>query len=681
MGSVMAIISKAVFEKTMRGMVPGEIPSLSSYRSTHRALEPLAEGGSLYLVTVRPKDTLWLVGVLRDPERDEKGWSAAPSVTPITDITRLKSKLRFASGKKLSTKKGALGMSLQTPRQLRAEDIALLEGATGGSSEDRPRADLVRAVDALGQGKPTLGLLLAAWRKTPSARLGAAIEYYAPDEDEVGEAIAGLAGQPSKELIKRVQGLAQLEPDPRVASALVDLVEKPPFTSQAMKKMWTSLFGQLVEHHVDPRSLARLRAVQLERTFGSTNMAAWMADRLAETIAQLEAHFAAGEPLLPDDEALEGLLPREEDQPARIEAAAGRKDRTGEQLLAEIAENLDDDAPRLVYADLVAEQGDAARAELINLQIQRAASGVPADPGEAKLVRKHAARWLAPIVPVLKKGAWTFERGFLDSCTIYPRKGKALELAGHPLWATVREVQLSETGDPAPIITHPVMRNLRTVVLWAYPRGLAGLLDSDAPVERLLGLFLPNARREPSLWHALIECKRLPRLRLVHCSGARPEDARELWSGGLARPGMKLVFAMYGHQVGPFWLELLGAGDDPAPAITLTTYNAEFHVDRKSRALTCTLAPDSVADGLWDVGLAFGLAGTGDGGSIGEGRLRRVALRVPEGGVTGELRITRPFETLVELQAALKDRCKRLGAELAIEEGRWEMVYEGPRRR
>jgi len=535
--------------------------------------------------------------------------------------------------------------------------------------------DLRRAVEALAGGKPTLDKLLAAWRETPSARLGAAIEQHAPRDDEVGRAVAGLQGQRTKELTRRVQALAELAPDPRVASALAGLVEQPPFTSQAMKKMWTSLFAQLVDHHVDPRNLERLRAVRLERTFGATNMAAWMTDRLAETTARLEAHFAAGEPRLPGDEALEALLPGEEDRPSRTEP--GREQRTEEQLLAEIAENPDDDAPRLVYADLVAEKGDAARAELINLQVRRAASGGPADPREDKLLRKHAARWLAPILPVLKKGVWTFERGFLASCTVYPRKGKALELAGHPLWGTVREVQLSETGDPAPVITHPVMRNLRTVVLWPYPRGLAGLLDSDAPVERLLGLFVPNVLRDARLWHDLVECKRLPGLRLVQCSGARPEDARELWSGGLARSGARLVFAMYGHEVGPFWVELLAG--DPKPAVTLTTFTAEFEIDRRSRSLTCTLASDRAADGLWDVGLAFGLMGAGEGETIGKGQLKRVTLRVPEGGVIGKPRITRPFETLVALQAALEARCKQLGARLKIEEGEWERTYSGPR--
>ncbi len=52
MGSVLAIISKAQFEK-LAGKKPvlGSVLALSEYTSTHAALEPLAEGGALYLTS------------------------------------------------------------------------------------------------------------------------------------------------------------------------------------------------------------------------------------------------------------------------------------------------------------------------------------------------------------------------------------------------------------------------------------------------------------------------------------------------------------------------------------------------------------------------------------------------------------------------------------------------------
>jgi hypothetical protein len=67
-------------------------------------------------------------------------WRGARNRHAITDIGALRDKLRFQSGKGIQAKKGALGMSLQTPRVLTAEDSALLLQAAGESQDnERPR--------------------------------------------------------------------------------------------------------------------------------------------------------------------------------------------------------------------------------------------------------------------------------------------------------------------------------------------------------------------------------------------------------------------------------------------------------------------------------------------------------------------------------------------------------------
>jgi len=69
MPSVFAVVSKAIFEKQAKGLAAGDVWPTNRYASRNAALEPLANGGSLYLVTVRPNDVLWLlwlVAVLRD---------------------------------------------------------------------------------------------------------------------------------------------------------------------------------------------------------------------------------------------------------------------------------------------------------------------------------------------------------------------------------------------------------------------------------------------------------------------------------------------------------------------------------------------------------------------------------------------------------------------------------------
>lgn len=119
MPDVLAIVSKAIFEKEAGGRGPGSVWAVDRYRSENKNLQPLAGGGRLFLVTVRPPaDTLWLVAVLHAPSFQAKEWVAQANTVPITDLDSLKPRIRFTSGKGIQADKGALAMSLQTPRVL-----------------------------------------------------------------------------------------------------------------------------------------------------------------------------------------------------------------------------------------------------------------------------------------------------------------------------------------------------------------------------------------------------------------------------------------------------------------------------------------------------------------------------------------------------------------------------------
>jgi hypothetical protein len=130
--SVFAVVSKKVYESDARSsagkvLTLGGVWKTDTYKSTHAALKPLADGGHLFLVTVRPPtEALWLIAVLRDVKAATGGWKSTPNSTPITDITSLKSKIRFATGTGITAAKGKLGMSLQTPRALTDGDVKLL---------------------------------------------------------------------------------------------------------------------------------------------------------------------------------------------------------------------------------------------------------------------------------------------------------------------------------------------------------------------------------------------------------------------------------------------------------------------------------------------------------------------------------------------------------------------------
>lgn len=128
----MCIVSKPIFEKAA-GKDPelGTVLGMTKYTSTNKALNTLGDGGNLYLVTVRKdeddREALWLVGVLVNPEFDGSEWTAEASPVPLTDITPLRAQIKYVSGKGMSQAAGALAMSLQTPRELTAEDVALLD--------------------------------------------------------------------------------------------------------------------------------------------------------------------------------------------------------------------------------------------------------------------------------------------------------------------------------------------------------------------------------------------------------------------------------------------------------------------------------------------------------------------------------------------------------------------------
>ncbi|MBW2257636.1 MAG: hypothetical protein JRI25_23985 [Deltaproteobacteria bacterium] len=116
MVDMMALVSKGIFEKQARcpdgSLVSvGDVLACDRYVSRSKHLAKLAEGGALFLFTVRPpSEALWLVAILEGPEHDGKAWVASPpNTTPITDVTPLVDSIRFATGKGIQAAPGRLG--------------------------------------------------------------------------------------------------------------------------------------------------------------------------------------------------------------------------------------------------------------------------------------------------------------------------------------------------------------------------------------------------------------------------------------------------------------------------------------------------------------------------------------------------------------------------------------------
>lgn len=308
MPNLLAIISKAQFEASHRSAKEGDALGFDRYVSTHASLTPLKQGGSLFLVTVRPPDErLWLLGELVDPTHDGKQWKSAPSSLAVRDVTALIPSLRFANDKGLSPKKGALGMSLQTPRQLTDDDAALLRGKAGAPKASKPAAapetpkakpekapkkqpeapapEAPAPAVAAGDGL-TLADVLAEWRQTRApevealietlskhhARAWPALDPSADDYDAQWNARAaelsvenlatllhGLWSEPLGAIPMRLRTLLDKAPDPRLGEALLTMIDEPPFTASSNFSAWTLLFKALPSM-VDTRATKRLEA-------------------------------------------------------------------------------------------------------------------------------------------------------------------------------------------------------------------------------------------------------------------------------------------------------------------------------------------------------------------------------------------------------------------------------------
>lgn len=88
-----------------------------------------------------------------------------------------------------------------------------------------------------------------------------------------------------------------------------------------------------------------------------------------------------------------------------------------EPFLASINSHLDDDTPRLVFADWLQENGDEARAEFIRIQCAAARGATARENRADALLEKHRARWLLGL-PEWCAASSVFRRGFIAAMTV-----------------------------------------------------------------------------------------------------------------------------------------------------------------------------------------------------------------------------------------------------------------------
>jgi uncharacterized protein (TIGR02996 family) len=158
---------------------------------------------------------------------------------------------------------------------------------------------------------------------------------------------------------------------------------------------------------------------------------------------------------------------------AKWTAYAGKE--TKESLMKAILANPDDDAPRLIFADWLDENGDPERAEFIRLQCRIAERErndyVPPDDPDGKamtaLEEKHAERWASEYglfkgVHIVKP----FYRG-VPSILIYSPtsllKAEKAKPLGEELSLESLKVNLLRAGDGKKLLTWPMLDRCRSL--------------------------------------------------------------------------------------------------------------------------------------------------------------------------------------------------------------------------
>lgn len=349
---------------------------------------------------------------------------------------------------------------------------------------------------------------------------------------DVPRLLEALPRRPFKDVHERIERLVPRGADPRIGLSICRLLTARAMNSTIGTTAWNRLFG-LMEQSADVRMRPLLEAslaAPLPGDFGR------QLQRGAERVLSSLPHPAPTlEAPLSDKLAaiLESIrtLPRVttlDDRPRRSAQAAVDDEAA---LLSAIYERPDEDGPRLVYADWLAERG-GARGELIQLQFKQrdGKASVKEQKRIAALLRQHVGSWLGPIEPAIPRRNFSFDRGFLSQCMVaFPTPELEATLADHPAWSTVS--WLWNDDSDGPFLLRCELRGLRTLAR-AIPMRLFGEMavrDRPYGIEDLcLTLADPV---DGSLLEALTTLPafpRLSRLRLEHDAARGPLTPAQL---------------------------------------------------------------------------------------------------------------------------------------------------------
>jgi uncharacterized protein (TIGR02996 family) len=229
---------------------------------------------------------------------------------------------------------------------------------------------------------------------------------------------------------------------------------------------------------------------------------------------------------------------RKRKQPAMLDTVArkapaeerGTPADVGEALYQDVLAHPEDEAPRLIFADWLEENGQADRAEFIRVQMELARA---TEAGREKELRRrekelwqaHRDEWLQSVPPHLRKRKIEFQRGFLEELHLPPelwaKHGPAL-FGRHPIYR-IRLTGTIGTGEVGKLVVIPALARVRVLSLdgctLQEPLKTLELLLSSPFLSGLTRLNLRNCGLSTPVLGALTANSLLGRLRDLDLTG------------------------------------------------------------------------------------------------------------------------------------------------------------------
>ncbi|MGC4122244.1 MAG: TIGR02996 domain-containing protein [Myxococcales bacterium] len=409
-----------------------------------------------------------------------------------------------------------------------AEDVQLLAGLLElwGKTRAPEVADLLDLLSSQVRVAPVAGR-----SKTEKER---AWHEVAKKRDPVAIAALLAVPWPSQwsEAERRLRALAG-QADPRIATALVKLLQAQPYRSNASFHFYREVLRDLSALR-DARQLEPLKqvgAALLSRFPGYSYLEDFR--RGAEGRSLEEALKRVPATAVSEDEP---VVVRARSRLAGVKDGVRQRARSEGEFLSRIYDDPDSEELRRVYADWLLEHGDV-RGEFIALQCERAAGrGTPAGlRRERQILEEHEDRLAGPLAQYVVAKGRHFEQGFLSRALVaLPRLAKATDESA---WGTVRTLRISQWADAAERDAQTLAKLFlgpgRHVTAFHFLRlsVVAPLLElcPDPPLEDV-GLWISDARA--------IEVKlpRLKRLGIIrHRYAFGQDDRARAWANAIGK--------------------------------------------------------------------------------------------------------------------------------------------------